>query len=86
MTVDTNLAIIAVVGIGAAAHVLATLIERVTDRRNDTNDAVQASVTLKRMVGEHPPGTHLAVTVGDVTVEAQTPDPADDGDEWKQRA
>lgn len=86
MTVDTNLAIISVVGIGAAAHVLATLIERVTDRRNATDDATAARVALKRVVAEYPPGTHLAVTVGDVTVEAQTPDPADDGDEWKQRA
>lgn len=84
---DTNLAILIGIGILAAAHVLMVLIECVTTgRRSVMDDAAAASVTLKRMAAEHPPGSDLAVTVGDVTVEVVTPDPADaeEGDEWKR--
>ncbi len=88
MTVDTNLAILIGIGICAAAHVLVTLIERVTARRSAMDDGAAASVWLKRIVDQYPPGTDLAVTVGNVTLEAQTPDPTDedDGDAWKHRA
>lgn len=81
---DTNLAILIGIGICCATHATVTLIERVTVARRDPNvDAVIASVALKRMTGEHPPGSDLAVTVGDVTVEVVTPEASED-DEWKR--
>lgn len=87
MTVDTNLAILIGIGICAVAHVLVTLIESDPLERDATEDAAVASAALNHLAAKYPPGTELAVTVGDVTVEVLTPEPADDdGDEWKQRA